>query len=162
VSVPFFFFPQIKILENDAMPAPRKPTTLLQLVGAFDKNPQRARVDPVSAPLKLAPPRPKPITFAQAWNLIAKSCPEGVLAERDRVWLELVAALFVEYRNHGIAEMHPAKHRVCQLRSRPCATTSIEVYTYSAPLLLPTPPHPQNGATATAPRVWPDPAGVRR
>lgn len=109
MSVPFFFFPQIKILENDAMPAPRKPTTLLQLVGAFDKNPQRARVDPVSAPLKLAPPRPKPITFAQAWNLIAKSCPEGVLAERDRIWLELAAALFVEYRNHGIAELHPAK-----------------------------------------------------
>jgi hypothetical protein len=91
------------------MPAHRKPTSMLTLVGAFDKNPQRSRVDPRSKPLKMAPPRPNPITFAQAWKLLVTCCPNGVLMDRDRIWLEIAAQLFVEFRNGGAAKMHPAK-----------------------------------------------------
>jgi hypothetical protein len=97
-----------KFWKNNVMPAHRKPTSMLQLVGAFKHDPKRSRVDPRSSPLKMAPPRPNPITFAQAWKLLAKCCPEGVLMDRDRIWLEIAAQLFVEFRNEG-AKMHPAK-----------------------------------------------------
>ena len=48
------------------------------------------------------------MTFAQAWKYIAKCCPEGVLADRDRVYLEVAAYLFVEFRS-APAKFHPAK-----------------------------------------------------
>ena len=91
------------------MPANRKPTNVLQLNGAFAHDPKRRRVDPLpNGPIGAAP-RQGAMTFAKAWDYLVRCAPDGVLFDRDRVWLELAAALFVEYRNHGIAEMHPAK-----------------------------------------------------
>ena len=90
------------------MAAHRKPTSMLSLVGAFDKNPQRRRVDPPSHALIGSAPRQTEITFAQAWKYIAKCCPDGVLADRDRVYLEIAASLFVEFRG-APAKFHPAK-----------------------------------------------------
>jgi hypothetical protein len=40
--------------------------------------------------------------------LIVARCPDGVLADRDRLWVEVTAALFSQFRNDP-AGMHPAK-----------------------------------------------------
>lgn len=90
------------------MPAHRKPTNILSLVGAFDKNPQRKRSDPPTRKTIGSAPTQSEITFAQAWKYIAKCCPAGVLADRDRIYLEIAASLFVEFRS-ALAKMHPRK-----------------------------------------------------
>lgn len=90
------------------MPAYRKPSNVLLLSGAFKANPNRRRVDPTPrGPLGKAP-RQGPITFRKAWELIAACAPPGVLADRDRIWLEVAASLFVQFRA-APAEFHPAK-----------------------------------------------------
>lgn len=90
------------------MPAHRKPSNVLELAGAFVHNPNRRRVDPVPhGPIGKAP-KQGPITFAKAWALIVAQCPDGVLADRDRVWVEVAASLFVQFRSDP-AGMHPAK-----------------------------------------------------
>ena len=90
------------------MPAHRKPSSILSLVGSFDHNPQRRRVDPPThAPIGSAP-KQGTLTFTEAWKYIAKCCPNGVLADRDRVYLEIAASLFVEFRS-APTKFHPAK-----------------------------------------------------
>lgn len=90
------------------MPAHRKPTNVLELNGAWRHDPQRRRVEPQPhGPIGKAP-KQGPITFAKAWGLIVAQCPEGVLADRDRVWVEVAASLYVQFRNDP-AGMHPAK-----------------------------------------------------
>ena len=90
------------------MPAHRKPTHMLSLVGAFKKDPQRRRFDPPTFKPIGSPPKQRDITFAQAWRYISDCCPQGVLADRDRVYLEIAASLFVEFRC-APAKFHPAK-----------------------------------------------------
>lgn len=90
------------------MPAHRKPTSLLELAGAYRKDPQRRRVDPRPRGEIGLPPKQGPITFKQAWNMIVSCCPEGVLADRDRPWVEIAAHLLVQFRADPAA-MHPAK-----------------------------------------------------
>lgn len=90
------------------MPAIRKPVSVLQLSGSFRKDPQRRRVDPpTDGPIGRAP-RQKPLTLAEAWNYIVKCAPKGALRDRDRVYLEVAASLFVQFRQSP-AEFHPAK-----------------------------------------------------
>ncbi|MEO8999276.1 MAG: hypothetical protein ABI227_12100 [Rhodanobacter sp.] len=80
----------------------------MSLVGAFQKDPQRRRVDPPTHALIGSAPKQSERTFAQAWKYIAKCCPDGVLADRDRIYLEVAASLFVEFRS-GSAKFHPTK-----------------------------------------------------
>ncbi|MBQ4854423.1 hypothetical protein IMW82_07040 [Rhodanobacter sp. B2A1Ga4] len=90
------------------MPRQRKATNVLELSGAFAKNPNRRRVDPVPhGPIGKAPKQGL-ITFAKAWAMIVAQCPDGVLADRDRVWVEVASSLFVQFRADP-ANMHPAK-----------------------------------------------------
>lgn len=90
------------------MPRARRPTAELELSGAFKHNPSRRRVDPVPrGPIGNAP-KTGPITFKKAWNLIVSSVPDGVLADRDRVAVEIAAHLYVQFRSDPI-NMHPAK-----------------------------------------------------
>ena len=81
---------------------------MLSLVGAFDKNPSRRRADPPTHRAIGNAPKQSELTFAQAWKYLAKCCPNGVLADRDRVYLEVCASLFVEFRS-APAKFHPAK-----------------------------------------------------
>lgn len=80
------------------MAAHRKPSNVLQLSGAFAKNPNRTRTDPTPRGPIGSAPRQVPITFRKAWDLIVKACPEGVLADRDRLAVEIAASLFVQFR----------------------------------------------------------------
>lgn len=90
------------------MPRQRKPSHVLELNGAWAHNPNRRRIDPQPhGPIGKAP-KQGPITFKKAWDLIVAQCPDGVLADRDRVWVEMAASLFVQFRNDP-AGMHPAK-----------------------------------------------------
>lgn len=85
------------------MVAHRKPSNVLQLSGAFAKNPNRTRTDPKPRGPVGNAPRQTAVTFRKAWDLIVKSCPEGVLADRDRIAVELAASLFVEFRSDPVA-----------------------------------------------------------
>ena len=90
------------------MPAHRKPSNVLALSGSWRKDPQRRRVDPITTGPIGAPPKQSTMTFAQAWKYLVKCAPDGVLADRDRVWLEVAAHLLVQFRADP-ANMHPAK-----------------------------------------------------
>jgi hypothetical protein len=100
-----FPHPQLRISD---MAAHRKPTNVLQLSGAFRKDPKRRRIDPPTREPIGNAPKQSPLTFAQAWRYIVKCCPPGVLADRDRPYLEIAASLFVEFRA-APAKFHPAK-----------------------------------------------------
>lgn len=91
------------------MPAVRKPTNVLELTGAFKRNPNRARVDPPTHKPIGKPPKLGPITFQQAWRTIVASAPPGVLRDdRDRIWVEVAAHLLVQFRADPAA-MPPQK-----------------------------------------------------
>jgi len=74
------------------MARPRKPTAHLELVGAFQKNPNRARdSEPVSEdPIGEAPDRLSDLQ-AEAWDYLVDCCAAGVLTKMDRAYLELCA-----------------------------------------------------------------------
>lgn len=90
------------------MPAKRKPAALQELTGAWRKDPQRRRTEPTPHGPIGSPPKQSALTFEQAWRYLVKCAPEGVLADRDRVWLEVAAHLLVQFRADP-ANMHPAK-----------------------------------------------------
>ena len=81
------------------MARPKKPTKILELSGAFKKDPQRRR-----------PNEPKPNTPVGdcpahltpqervAWVEISEMCVVGVLTGADRAHLEVAACLLAEYR----------------------------------------------------------------
>lgn len=85
------------------MAAHRKPSNVLLLNGAFARNPNRTRTDPKPRGPIGSAPRQTPITFRKAWALIVSACPEGVLADRDRLAVELAASLFQQFRADTVA-----------------------------------------------------------
>ncbi len=81
------------------MARPRKPTNVLELTGAFKKNPQRKREDAETAGALSAPPAHINGAVLHAWNEIAQYAPRDVLTESDRLSLELAANLLAQFRN---------------------------------------------------------------
>ena len=81
------------------MPAPRKPSNILELKGAFKKDPSRRR-----KALKVpdSPFGPVPDHFDEhqrrAWAEFLEIAPPGVLKRSDRNALELAASLTAEFR----------------------------------------------------------------
>ena len=83
------------------MARPRISTSVLELRGAFKKNPSRVRErenEPVvTEPIGAAPPH-----FSdkerQAWDLVVRIAPQGVLTQADRIGVELLAYLVAEMR----------------------------------------------------------------
>ncbi len=74
------------------MARPRKPTALLELAGAFKKNPQRKRVGEPRPDTPVGnPPRRLDKDQRKAWCEIAQQCHPGVLTGMDRAALEVVA-----------------------------------------------------------------------
>lgn len=82
----------------------RTPSNILELRGAFDKNPQRRREEP-KVEKSLGPP---PDHFDEArraaWAEIESLAPADVLTKADRIAVEMLADLLVRYR----ASMTPA------------------------------------------------------
>lgn len=71
---------------------------MLELRGAFDKNPQRRREEP-KVDRELGPP---PEHFDEkrrnSWAEIVSHAPEGVLTRSDRIAVEMLADLLTRYR----------------------------------------------------------------
>lgn len=80
------------------MSRPRTPSNVLELKGAFDKNPQRRREDPkVEVGLGPAPDYFGDVE-REVWDEIAASAPEGVLAKSDRLCVEMLVPLVMRLR----------------------------------------------------------------
>ena len=72
------------------MPAHLKPTEILELNGAFKKNPKRRRpVGPKSKDGIGEPPAHLDATEKQIWAELIQNAPQGVLTSADRVILAL-------------------------------------------------------------------------
>jgi len=76
----------------------RTPSNVLELRGAFEKNPQRRREEP-KVDGDLGPP-PDHFDDARcaAWRELTETAPQGVLTKADRIAVEMLADLMVRYR----------------------------------------------------------------
>ena len=93
------------------MARPRTPTNVLAMKGAFKKNPNRTRTDPLT---------PGPIGRAPAWlsddekkiwREVVRIAPAGVLTRSDRIALEELVSLIHERRT-CLADMSGAKRQL--------------------------------------------------
>jgi hypothetical protein len=87
------------------MARPRKPTPVLELNGAFKKNPQR-RKGRDSEPLPTGPLGDPPPSFdaneKAMWFEVAGELPPGVATNADRKAFELLVAIATRLRVNGI------------------------------------------------------------
>src|SRR6185369_3569970 len=94
------------------MARPRTPSNILDLRGAFKKDPQRGR-DREDEPEPKAPVGDAPEHFTDeqkaAWKYIVGIAPLGVLGDSDRAYLEIAAELFALKRDVGVKEMESSK-----------------------------------------------------
>lgn len=83
------------------MSRPRKPTAMLQLVGAFEKNPARGRAR-ANEPTPEGGIGEPPATFSpdekSAWAEIVSTSHAGVFCRADRISVEIAARLLAQYR----------------------------------------------------------------
>jgi hypothetical protein len=81
------------------MPAIKKAPELLELKGAYDKNPQRRPQNLMQPTDGIGEyPVDKPLDDAGIWNELVEILPNGVLMNTDRYWLELTCDLMVKFR----------------------------------------------------------------
>ena len=81
------------------MARPRKPTAVLELTGAFQKNPQRRRANEPKPTGSLGEP---PVDFDEVlralWQDLARMVPAGVLTNADRWLVELTCRTMRQVR----------------------------------------------------------------
>lgn len=83
------------------MARPRTPSNVLELHGAFKKNPQRKRKDPEGAgPFSVDPPAEMPGAVRPRWNEIVARLPKVALTSSDEIAVEAAAHCL-----HGIREL---------------------------------------------------------
>ncbi|MEW8230367.1 MAG: hypothetical protein AB2745_08590 [Candidatus Thiodiazotropha endolucinida] len=80
----------------------RTASNILELKGAFRKNPNRARknepkVD--TANVNKRPPAKLTADQKKTWRELIKAIPAGVLSNSDRIQVEIVACLLAEFRD---------------------------------------------------------------
>lgn len=81
---------------------PRKPSKVLELSGAFDKNPKRRRAGEPEDNRELGdPPAYLPAEALPCWVEIAQMAIPGVLTYADRYAVEIAARLMAKYRSRG-------------------------------------------------------------
>jgi len=81
------------------MARPRKPTKVLEMRGAFDKDPQRKRTKEPEPKGDLGqPPKQLSPSAKSAWREFAKQAPDGVFGDSDRVAVEIASVLLAEFR----------------------------------------------------------------
>lgn len=110
------------------MPAPRKPTEVLSLTGAFRKNPQRARpVGPKSSRPLGDPPAYMAEDEAACWAEFVANGPAGVLTSGDREVVELIARLMAKFRRDWLngAELATLKTSLGELGRTPASRSKV-------------------------------------
>lgn len=86
------------------MARPRTPTKVLELRGAFKKDPQRKRPNEPEVDTKTVNKKPPSRLTAdqkKTWREIVKVIPAGVLSTADLVQVEIVVCLLTEFRQAG-------------------------------------------------------------
>ena len=82
------------------MARPRKPTKILELSGAFQKDPQRKRRnEPIPDTELGCAPEGLSESEKKAWAEIVEMCVTGVLTGADRAHVEIASCLLAEYRD---------------------------------------------------------------
>lgn len=87
------------------MPQPRKPSKILEMTGAFDKNPDRGRArvnEPVPTGELGGPPKHLDDKAKKIWKELSKILPRGVAADCDRLSFELIVTLMSRFRDGSI------------------------------------------------------------
>jgi len=90
------------------MARPRKPTNVLKLSGAFEKNPYRGVIranEPQNLDELGEPPDRLSEQQLKAWNEIIENSPYGVLTKGDRHTVELTSVLLAEFWEVGAGMM---------------------------------------------------------
>jgi phage terminase small subunit len=80
------------------MARPNTPTAVLELNGAFRKNPDRRRTDPKPAGPLGSPPKQLDENQRAMWNELKRKAPIGVLTAADCFLLEIVCRLMTRVR----------------------------------------------------------------
>ena len=99
---------------------PRKtPTNVLELRGSFKRHPERraarANEPEPTGSIGEPPEHLKPAEQA-VWREVVDINPPGVLANSDRIVLELISCLLAEFRANGLTNMTDGKlSRLCAL-----------------------------------------------
>ncbi|WP_373498979.1 hypothetical protein [Desulfococcus sp.] len=94
--------------------ANRKPSKILELSGAYRKNPSRKRPNEPQPTEQLGePPAHLDRETAAVWVELVQIVPPGVLWASDRICVEIAACLLVEYRRRPADFM---ASRLAQLR----------------------------------------------
>ena len=98
------------------MARPRKPTAVLELTGAFKKDPQRRKA-------RSGEPKPKgeiglPPAYFDAeltaiWYELVDMIPKGVLTSADRIMVELTTTLVMGLRTHNCERGDKALLKSC-------------------------------------------------
>jgi len=83
------------------MARPRKTAEALELNGAFKKNPNRRRIDPVSRGPLGDPPAHLSESQRQIWLEFLATYPDGALNSENRVWIEIACVLTDKFRKAG-------------------------------------------------------------
>ena len=80
------------------MGRPRIPSNVLELKGAFKKNPARKRKDPEgTAPFCQSPPAHLPQAAVAAWNYVVIRLPQIALYNCDEIAVEMAARQLASY-----------------------------------------------------------------
>ncbi len=98
------------------MPRPRKPTPVLKVIGAFDRNRKRMREDDIeTGQFPAEPPKHLSEEIKVCWREIVAVCPAGVLQAADKFLVEVTAALLAEHRRdpHKMMAARLVQLRVC-------------------------------------------------
>lgn len=85
------------------MARPRKPSAILELTGAFKKNPQRKRArasEPVPTGGVGLPPAHFDANLSAIWYEVISMIPAGVPTASDRIIVELTCSLILGLRHH--------------------------------------------------------------
>jgi hypothetical protein len=99
-----FHIHKIQLTKTAIMGRPRKPTAILELNGAFKRNPARGRAranEPKPDPDLGLPPGRLTKNEKAAWYEIVSNAPRGVLAKSDRLLIEGCARILAKWWKDG-------------------------------------------------------------
>lgn len=109
------------------MGRPRTPSNVLQLRGAFNKNPQRKREDmPGVGEFNKEPPQHLPQDCVRAWNEVVKRVPPAALTQTDELAVEICATLMATWwLTRDIDVLKEIRQWFAQLGMTPVARTKM-------------------------------------
>lgn len=82
------------------MGRPRTPSNILDITGAYRKNPQRRHTGEPAPPNGIgSAPDSLPTDSKACWDELASNACPGTLGNSDRLWLERAACLLAKSRN---------------------------------------------------------------